>query len=289
MIVSHSNMKAFSDCELKFYFQVKKNLRPKEWPAPIQKGFAGHDLMEKFFTVIFEGGTYEDAIDVVQRLVTNMVIDGQAENAKVFKLVAAFGAHFMQQPWEIVEMEKNTNYAINNDQNFGYTPDLICRWTQDAPANKRGLPFVLDYKFTGQYWNDRQINTVQQMPKYLIYYNKEHGLTGSKAMRHAGIVMLNTRAPDYATGNQLFLLKWLPITKTKLETIERENEEWIRRIEPAMRETAEEFLAHAIRTPNEFICKTCWFADDLCPQLLNGESIESSAKANYLVNDYGYN
>jgi hypothetical protein len=287
MIVSHSNMKSHQKCEVKFYFDVKLSLRPKAWPEPVEKGLFGHDLMEEFFKARLQGMSYDEAASHVTKYLgdritadsTNLVL---LDSSRVLKHVLAFGAYVDNQPWRILDVESNSNWPIDDDAEFGFTPDLILEWTSGP---QRGLPFVLDYKFTGQYWNERQINTVQQMIKYLIYYNKIHGTK----MRHAGIVMLNTRADSNAKGNQLFLLKWLPVTKEKLQNIERENEILVKRLEPFFHMTPDEYKAQAVRTTDELACKTCWYADDICPMDLNGQDITKTVKANYIKNDYGYN
>lgn len=288
MIVSHSNMKSFDKCKMKFYFDVKLNLKPKTWPDPVFKGLFGHDLMEEFFKCRLNGGSYEDAVATVtslmgEKLKENSTSPVMLEASRLLKHVLAFGSYVDNQPWKVLDVEVNSNWAVEGEAEFGFTPDLVLEWTMGP---KRGLPFVLDYKFTGQYWNDRQLNTVQQMPKYLIYYNKIHGTK----MRHAGVVMLNTRAVAGATGNQLFLLKWLPISKEKLATIERENEKKVLELEPYFHMTPEQYKDEvAVRTTDELACKTCWYADDLCPMDLNGQDISKAIEANYIQNDYGYN
>lgn len=283
VIVSHSNMKTFANCQMKFYFSVKLNLRPKEWPEPIARGFFGHDLMKVAFTAILNGADYDEAVAAANaELEKKLQENPQAVVlSNIYRNVLAFVGYYFTQPWETVHVEQNENWAINDDVTFGFTPDLVLRWTKGPKA---GLPFVLDFKFTGQFWNDRQLNTVQQMPKYVIYLNKKYGFK----IRHAGVVMLNTRAAQTDNKN-LFLVKWLPISKEKLKTIEHENEVWAKQIEPYMRMTPDEFHLLAVRTPDDFACKTCWFADDLCPMDMNGQDITATAKANYEVNDYGYN
>jgi hypothetical protein len=280
-------MKTKQDCDFKFYFSVKLNLKPKNWPEPVEKGLIGHDLLAVYFKTRLQGGTYEQGVDAVNEAVRELVIANMQrpvvlEAAKLVKQVFAFAAYVEKQPWKIIQVEENEEWLIEEDKSFGYTPDVIFEWTEGP---KRGIPFVLDYKFTGQYWNDRQINTVQQMLKYLIYYNKKHGTK----MRHAGVVMLNTRAGANDSGNKLFLLKWLPVSKDKLRTIEHENEVLVKRIEPFFHMTPEEFKAQAVHTPQELTCKMCWFADDLCPQDMNGQDIKNAIEANYEVNSYGYN
>lgn len=287
MIVSNSNMKSFQKCEYNFYFSVKLSLRPKTWPEPVAKGLFGHDLLEEYFRARLQGMSYDEAAAHVTAYLgdklaadpTNLIL---LDSSRLLKHVLAFGAYVDTQPWKVVDVERNHNWLIENDMEFGFTPDVIFEWTSGP---NRGLPFVIDYKFTGQYWNDRQINNVQQMPKYLIYYNKIHGTK----MRHAGIVMLNTRATANDTGNKLFLIKWLPISKPKLQNIERENEILVKRLEPYFHMTPEEFKEQAVHTTDEMACKMCWFADDICPMDMNGQDITRSIEANYEVNDYGYN
>lgn len=287
MIVSHSNMKSMQKCEMKFYFDVKLNLRPKKWPDPVTKGILGHDMMEEYFKARLAGATYDEAAAVVTAWLGDQITANPTdivllEGSRLLRHVLAFGAYVDGQPWRVLEVENNETAIIDGDKEFGYTPDLVLEWISGP---RRGLPFVLDYKFTGQYWNERQLATVQQMPKYLIYYNKKNGTK----MRHAGIVMLNTRAAADAKGNQLFLLKWLNISKTKLENIERENEILVKRLEPFFKMDADEYKAQAVRTTDENACKMCWYADDICPMDLNGQDIKSTIKANYEINDYGYN
>lgn len=283
MIISHSNLKTFYDCEMKAYFSIKLNLRPKNWPDPIQKGFVGHEFMEAAFEAVLQGADYDEVVEILNNKLSRFLVEHPnfLQFTDVYRHVLAFVGYYFQQPWKIVATEVNDNWPVDDDATFGFTPDLILEWTRGP---KKGLPFVLDFKFTGQFWNDKQLNMVQQMLKYLIYYNKIHGTK----MRHAGVAMLNTRANANDNKN-LFMIKWLPVSKTKLETIERENEMLIKRYEPYMRMTAEEYKEVATRTPNEFLCKTCFYAEDVCPMDLNGLDITNAIKTNYVENEYGYN
>lgn len=282
MIVSHSNLKTLNDCDYKFYFGVKLNLAPKEWPDPIQRGFVGHEFMEQAFNYILQGANYDEVVEQLNIYLEEFITTKPhfMRFTDVYRQVLAFVNYFFQQPWKVVATEVNSNWPIDENATFGFTPDLILEWTAGV---KKGTPFVLDYKFTAQFWNDNQINLVQQMLKYLIYYNKIHGTK----MRHAGVVMLNTRA-NRSDNSNLFLLKWLPVSKTKLAQIERENEILVKRAEPYFRMTPEEFKAQAVRTPNEFHCKGCFFAE-ICNLDLNGLDTKNAIKSKFIVNDYGYN
>lgn len=279
MIISNSDIDQFQQCERKFYYSRVLELIPLELPMPMQIGTFGHTMMEEFFKVILAGGSYEDAsLSAGQCLID--VIDNPMMG-KVYRHVLAFGAYFLNQPWKVVALEEKGSFPVTDDLEFGFTPDLIIEFTE-GPL--KGQQAVLDYKFTGQYWNDRELNMSQQIPKYIIYKNERDG---TKIHRGA-VVMLNTRAGVDKTGNDLFIIKWLPITKAKLATIKHENEVMMKRIEPYFSAELGDVEQEVIRTVNKNTCKMCWFADDLCPMDLNGQDTKRVIARNYKKNDYGY-
>lgn len=280
MIVSNSDIYSYQKCERRFYYERILELRPKEYPSAMEIGTFGHKLMEEFFTVLLEGGTYEDAAHATgQHLIAEI---NHPERTKIYRHVLAFGAYFLQQPWKLIAIEEKGNHPVAPGREFGFTPDLIIEFTQGP---KRGQQAVMDYKFTGQYWNDRQLNTFQQIPKYIIYKNERDGTN----IRTGGVVMLNTRAAENATGQQLFLIKWVPITKKKLETIKYENEILVERVAPFFAMPPENAERLVVRTVDHYNCKMCWFADDLCPMDMDGRDTSRVIERNYIKNDYGYN
>lgn len=271
---------------MKFYFSNKLNLRPKQYSVPLERGTFGHTLFEAAFTVIMNGGAIEEAMEACNELVSLELQNnpkGAMDNVSIYKHVMAFVQYVIDQPWKIVALEEFETFEIEPGIEFGYTPDLKIEWTEGI---KRGSLSILDYKFTGKYWNDRQLATVQQMPKYMLYHNKTH----EQKVRHCGVVMLNTRAGSNDTGTKLFLVKWLNINKEKLARIEHENSMLVRQLEPYLRMTPQEYLdTVAVRTVDEYECMSCPFADDLCPMMMEGRDIKHAIAANYEENDYGYN
>ena len=192
----------------------------------------------------------------------------------VYRHVIAFGAYAFQQKWKIVYSEVNSVEPTGiEDVEFAYTPDILAEFTEGP---HRGYQFMLDFKFTGQYWNDREIAMYQQLPKYMIYHNK----SAEKKIRHAALVMLNTRAAQTATGTNLFKVSWLPITREKLAKIEEENEALAIQIKFAVDNDLYP------RTADAYTCKMCDFADDICPAELNGRDITKMLERNYERNTY---
>lgn len=279
MIVSNSQIQSLQMCEKRFYFEHNDTLRPNEFPINVERGIFGHEMFEAFFKAMQEGMSYEDCVTAVNPVLLTGMSD--PELLKAYRLVIAFGAWIFNQDFKVIECEVNRTYPVGDDV-FGYTPDLILEWTKGP---KRGRRVIVDFKFTGQYWNDYELDAFQQLPKYMIYYNKDR--TENK-VTNCAVAMLNTRASQDARGDKLFLFKWLNITKKKLQEIERENEIMVRRVRH-VKDTykPEDYM----RTVNTYACKMCFFAKPCTMELLghdNTKVLELMYKPNkYFVDNYG--
>lgn len=282
--ISHSDIKALTKCEWRWYYERYMELVPiNGFPIVMEVGTFGHFLMEDAFTVVMNGGTKQEAIEALQpRLLTVLQVP---EKFNVYKNVVAFIEYFFEQPWRVHAIEDTGFYGIDDFKEFAFTPDLVIE-ILDGPL--KGQLIIVDYKFTGQYWVDREVNMYQQVPKYILYYNKLHGTNIKRGM----VVMLNTRAS--AGGNNLFTTKWIQPTSPRFANLERENNVMVDRIhflktygETFGDDALKEILVH---TADEKTCKMCFFADDICPMEFDGRDITKTLKYNYKKNDtYGYN
>lgn len=277
MIISNSDIQSFQKCEMRFFYERILELRPRNYPPAMEVGTFGHKMMEEGFTVILNGGTYEEAVEAVSKLLLDQM--QHPERMAVFRHVIAFIAWFQEQPWRVVGIEEKGNFKIDDDKEFGFTPDLIIEWTA-GPL--KGQLEILDYKFTGQAWTDAEIDMSQQLPKYLIYKNKRDGTN----IHRCGIVQLFTRAAQEKKGSQLFLVKHKVPSKHRLQEIERENEILMDRVRPHFENPDQSKLMHTVDAKQ---CKMCWFASDLCPMDMDGKDTTNVKARNYIKNDYGYN
>lgn len=269
MKISNSQILSLQKCERRFYYEHVLKLRPIEYPAPMELGIAGHAEMEVFFKTMATGATYDECVEALNPL----LMSGDMNLLSAYRHVLAFGAYAFDL-WEPVHVEESFFVPTGNNT-FVFTPDLIARWKMGI---HRGQLLLLDFKFTGQYWNDRELGMYQQIPKYVSYYKKHTGET----IRHGGVVMLNTRAAQGATGSKLFLIKWVKLTKKKLARIEYENERLLIEVEKAKALYEPEFL----RTVDSHQCKMCFFAEDLCPMELEGADTSRVLKRSYQKNTY---
>lgn len=295
-IVSNSDIETFQKCERMFYYSRVLGLRPKELSVWLKRGLFGHDCMEVGFQTIIDGGTADDASQVIaEGPLKTLMESGDPETAemmKVYRHVITF-ITFTQTAdinWRPVALEDRGMWSLTKQRDvpkdavtdeelvFGYTPDIVIEFTHGL---YKGQQAVLDYKFIGQYMSEVAINMAQQIPKYIIYRNKTHE---DHKIRRGAFVQLNTRATADATGHKLFLIKWVEPNKHRLARIEYENEELIKRVAVARGNTPERFL----RTVNKDVCDRCFFGKDLCPTEFDGKPIDKIIQREYVKNEYGY-
>ena len=271
--VSNSQIMSLQTCERRFYYEHILKIKPREFPVNVRRGIFGHELAECFFKAMQAGLSYEECVDSMQLLIMDNLTD--AELLKAYRLVCAFGAYAFQAGWKIIQVEENSLLEVEANE-FAYTPDLIIEWTKGPKRGNRG---ILDFKFTGQYWTDKEIRVYQQLPKYMIYHNK----VNKTKVTNCALIMLNTRASADATGEKLFLIKWVPVGKAKLQEIERENEILIERVAHVKATYKPEDY---MRTVSNFTCKFCFFSEDICPMELEGLDVSKVLKHNYEINTY---
>ena len=297
MKISNSMMVSADKCEKGIEFEHVYQIRPKEYPEAMTRGLAGHDLMEAFFKKMMEGVTYEECVDAVNVVLAEVMLETPTVT-EIYRHVLAFGAYVFQQGWKPVSVEENRLYPMglfverNGEQEeleFAFTPDVIFEFTNGP---RKGRQFIVDFKFTGQYWSDRELNVYQQLPKYVLYTNAEtmkNSLltksTTDRLIKHAALVMLNTRAARGTTGQNLFLVKWIDLKPAKLQGVEGENRTKALRV-AQMRVEGEAGTREFLRTVDTYGCKMCFFAEDICPAQLAGRDITKMIERNYIHNTY---
>lgn len=274
--VSHSQITDFQKCHRRFYYSHVLKLAPLDLPVAMEKGLGGHEIMESLLTFYKEGMTYEEAIN---KMTEEVVIDLAAANSPgldVYRHCLAFFDFFIRQDWEPVEIEFRRMHEIDDEVTFVYTPDVIYRFKSGPRKGRKGM---LDFKFTGQYWTQKEIELYQQQPKYAHYYQKDT----DDPIVNASVVMLNTRAGARATGDDLFRISHLDLNKVKVKNIVRAGEDLAHQVADA-KENWKESDFHRVSDPYQ--CKMCWFAEDICPQDLSGIDTTKTRERFYKINDY---
>lgn len=272
MRVSHSQMSTFQKCEMRFYFEYILKISPVTKAEPIQRGVDGHLMLEVALRAKANGATYEEAIKEIEPLLLELM-SANSPALNVYRHVLAFLDEVYREEWEPVFVEEDFMWELEPDLWFLIKPDVIFRWTKGA---RKGQLFMLDSKFTGQYWTELQIAVDKQLIKYAHYVSK---IIGEK-IRHVGLLMFNTRASASATGGNLYLLKWLPNSPKKMERVANDTIILANRVREAKedRQVMEEFPY----SNDTFGCKMCPFGEDICPMTMMGQDISRTIKALYV-------
>jgi hypothetical protein len=279
-VVSNSEIETFQRCEMKFYFQHILGVMPEKLPDPLRTGLFGHKLFERYWELYMEGVPVEQIEVEVSNMLMDVIHDPVV--GKILRNVLACARHLVEvKRLKPLKIEWRRIYPLMENLGFGMTPDLIAEF-YDGP--KKGNLCVLDWKFTGQYWNEQEIGMYQQIPKYVKFLNTFD--YADRKIKYGLLVMLNTRSS--AASNDLFRTKWIPLGKQKLARIALENYDLA--VEVAQRKMlpmADQYNA-ARRTVNHYECKLCPFANDVCPMSLAGHDISKTLAVNYVENTYGY-
>ena len=266
----------YQKCPKRFYFAQILKLKPKEYPPAMERGITGHRFFEAFFKCMMEGGDYDDCVAAINPLLEDPEVYAKG-GMEIYRHVLAYGAYYFSRPWKPIEVETNHIYEVEDGLEFAFTPDLLSEWLSGP---KRGSVFAIDFKFTGQYWNEGEVAMAQQLPKYIRYHNLKH----AGRIHSAYLVELNTRAAKGAVGTKLFIQQPVKITTPKLNRIQYENEELMREIADKKENHRES--GDYVRTVDTFQCKRCFFAGDLCPADLEGRDTHRIIEREYEVNTY---
>lgn len=271
MRVSHSQMSTFQKCEMRFYFEYILKITPVAKPEALQRGIDGHMMMEVALKAKAEGKTYEEAIAAIEPLLLELMKD-DSPALHVYRHVLAFLDEVYREEWEPVFVEEDFMFELEPELWFLIKPDVIFRWTKGP---RKGQLFMLDFKFTGQYWTELQLAVDKQLVKYAHYVSL---IIGEK-IRHIGLVMLNTRAKTGATGKNLYLMKWLPNSPKKMLRVANDTITLANRVQDAKENWVMEEYTYSNDT---FGCKMCPFGEDICPMSMMGQPIERTVAALYV-------
>ena len=274
--ISNSEIGTYQRCPKRFHFERILRLVPRQMPEPLALGTFGHSLVEAGMRSLMEN---PDNFELAQEAVNAELLNAPDMSfMKIYRSVLYFLNMTIENGYRPVAIEEKLKVPVADGLEFGFQPDLIMEFTKGL---SRGSLGVIDYKFTGQYWNDRETNMFIQGFKYAAYWNEVYGTN----LRHVGIAMFNTRAKADDTGTKLFLLKWPTLTKQTLENVKIENEYMLKQLKPYFDNPDEQVFP---RTVNKMECKLCPFADDACPMELAGKDITKVLERNYTHNTYGY-
>lgn len=292
ILISHSEVDTYLLCKQRHYYAFGdlggRGLEPKKLSTPLYKGTTGHKAIELFWLAIKEGSSVKEAAAAGMQSLYDAGVQPGADLEVINTLAAetlptyfeVFAPALIEQGYRPVEVE-NTRKLVIPDKDYTlvypFTPDLVMQFPDKSVG-------VVDHKFIYNFYNQSDISTMGQIPKYIaalraLGVRVEHGVYN----------MLRTRPVGKLTLDQRYrMTKFTPTLKnvTTAFLIQVRHMREIARLKSMPNAQWKEEVATQ-RVLNNMICKSCSFKE-LCSIELNGGNGELTRKVEYSPNSYGY-
>jgi PD-(D/E)XK nuclease superfamily len=292
VLISNSELDTDQKCDFRAYLAHGEELQRQDLGEALSRGIYGHKLFEIYWKARLQGLNHQDSYNEMFKFHVNETMRlMQSEVTNVIEQVTAALEWFHTFGYVPIETEQVHNYALPgrfHHSKFGpyelvfcMTPDTVLEGTK--AEHDKGSRIVVDYKFTGQFWNEAKRRLYRQLPVYKYFLNRRDSMGISRSL----LLQLNTRSNRSAKAD-LFKPAWIPSNKHKEERFYDETIELMHRYAEKKLMPLSEWAQRATRTIYTENCTWCPFAEDLCPQLLEGSPVATTIKAFYRKNDYGY-
>lgn len=175
--VSHSEVESYLTCRRKHWYGYGLSLQKVDDGAGLAMGSAGHEVLAAYYRTLLEAGdtnrkqraAHGAGIVVARAKFRELVEAGYKDidekRMPLEKLL--FEIYFENEPLVqdgytvlAVEKEYNLEYDTENELRLPFVIDLIVR-TPDKRVS------IVDHKFVGQFYSDRDVLLMPQIPKYI--------------------------------------------------------------------------------------------------------------------------
>jgi CRISPR/Cas system-associated exonuclease Cas4 (RecB family) len=175
--VSHSEVESYLSCRRKHWYGYGLSLQKVDSGAGLALGTFCHDVLAAFYRTLVEAGNTNSAQKkamgaalVVARAKFVELVEKGYEDVDERRMTAEellFKYYFPNEPlvnegYVILEVEQeyNLEYDTESELRFPFVADLLVR-TPDKRVS------IVDHKFVGQFYNDRDPLIMPQIVKYI--------------------------------------------------------------------------------------------------------------------------
>lgn len=292
ILISNSELDTEQKCDFRAYLAHGEEVQRTNLGEALSRGIFGHKLFEIYWNARLQGLNHIDSKNEMfmfhykeqERLNWPEVTSVSDQTLEALDWFNNLG-------YIPVEVEQVHTYPLPGQHwhpRFGryelvfcMTPDTVLEGTK-ATHNKGNL-IVVDYKFTGKWWSEAKRRLYRQLPVYRYFLKEREGMRAYRAL----LMQLNTRKNRAETAD-LIQPRWIEPNDHKDQRFYEETVQLMHKYAERKLMPMAEWAATATRTINTENCDYCPFKEDLCPQLLEGSSVQNTLKAFYKKNDYGY-
>lgn len=175
-IVSFSEVYKWDTCQRAYYYRFVLGLKPEEETEAITTGTKGHRLLQSFYTLIEEGKTRDEALELVRASAARMIkhesitemkallnawtlVDNYIRTIDVLPKAALVENRFLLPVAGTLSLD-----PIFDDVVIGFTPDVVF---------KRGEFYdVEDSKFVQRAWSKSKLDMFPQAKLYQVFLRR---------------------------------------------------------------------------------------------------------------------
>ena len=253
-LISHSEVESHGQCERKHYYAFTRRLQPKSSSIALQRGNAGHQMLENFLTghdIMHDPKGKLAEIDMMPKMEAMALVTYWINNI------------WPTLSWKVHSVEQEFRVPIREGLIYPFKIDLI--------IEKGRKLYIVDHKFASDAYSDDVVNILPQIPRYMaglrrVGINIEGGFYNFFRTRKLNNI------PDK------YVIKPVVVSETR-------RQESMKDLIAGMDAILEN--RPPIRTPNKMNCDHCGFYA-LCVAELNGQKTEFMERAQYEPNTYGY-
>lgn len=269
-LISHSEVEAFGQCKKKHDYAHIQKLQPKTQGIALNKGNAGHRILEVFLLGIKEGLNDQDAK-------MKAFTDPEAQKyGMLYAEVLPWCGYWIDHVWptlgwKVVDVEREYRVPISQG--------LIYPFKTDALVEIRGELFFVDHKFMYDAMPGNVIDLMPQLPRYIGAARKLGIPVKGGIYNFIRTRKLNNPADRFArepvNPNNHRIMQSMKELVQEMKEIDR------------IESLPEEERPIPVRVANKMNCGHCGFAP-LCTLELNGMNSKYMRENDYTENTYGY-
>lgn len=280
--ISNSEVTAFLSCKRMYYFAFVLNLAPKETSKPLARGTVGHLAFQRYVEARLQGLSHKDSMKAGLAAFNEAIELGYSLDATMnaqMLWIRYMEFHEGWPEWDLIGTEQRHALPITDTLQFPIRYDLYIR------ERSTGKYFIVDFKFTYEFWtvDDHDING--QMPKYI-------SVMQANGFRVDGgyLEEIRTRNLSAATASDpKKLWKRTPYrpTPARTRTMLKQHVSTALKIEFFRNLSTEQQLDEAIPVFNKHgACKYCSFKS-LCNSMTEGkDDLTVDIREDYVSNTY---
>ena len=297
-LISGSEVKAFQECQMQWWFKFRLGVAPKVLSDALFVGTVGHIALSDFYTALKNGESVEEGTQKMRALLgremeknTQHMLSGFVSATvsslrmslitEVMELLDEYVEYYGKsdaEKYEIVEVE----HMHISGKFFAMRLDMLMR------DRSNGKLELWDHKFVGSFYSEKQLRVNSQLPLYMKVVIGER----EEQVAHGVLNQLKKKPTkeEKAKGLPRFTRPHIPYNEHAVKIRERDQHDISEDIRDFYRMPLMEAHRKVRRTLLDNTCKFCKF-EAPCTASLNGDEggMQALIHADYERSTYGYN